>query len=1016
MNSKRSKIIIFISLSFMLICLACVSVFAYLNATSNKTATAKTSINTENVIEIASFEDLFMNSQASAYNDSNIVSDAQARKILRLTSNIELESSIEVTSDVHLDLNGKTLNLNNNTLTFRHGYSGSFGIYGGIINTGSNSLGKIVVDLANASFETSNMTYYNNTTVTQEENCVTVLKINPKFTAYNALYNVSDSIASDLSKKVSKATYQDVNESSYTIDQSKFITTKTNCIFNSNTDELCSFVYKDLDLPMHYLSTDVEITYSSSNENIISNYGKVTLPTTTEDVTLTATVNHPSWDNPYSCAFKLHVCNLGVSSVKNNVSKQLILDYLNDYYKEETLNINESVSITNYYEFVNSVELPLTAFDNNITYLYHMTDLDNETVNTTSFEDNNVFVLQPNDNCYHLVVELNNSTSLVLNMYSKYVSDYETIARLILNKLYGGSIVYDSSTGGPKTLFKVSDFSANLDQQTYNFISNYNITNLTYSLKEGPNEGSKAPDYYTYSDYVLTASDSNVPPSKTSYITATFTFGSGDDAVTVDVDMYVDYLAESGDTVAGFLPYYNRYDPMVQEDLEYEFEMPFSFGNGAPYICYDFAKVFETHKNTSYEEKFNYYTYTLGRPLSLDVILYYNGQERYTFTNTTTSLTTLLDTYLTNNGLTVKRIAEYGDAKYIFRINAQNSTIDDVPMLLLYNYKFNPASSWTTYKYSIDGNSYVTELTSSKFNICGGLFYNQSSTNDNAVHDRYFFQWIYNNFNPNGLTINASNVNTTSFIPKKWLSIDVELDVTKDSSLSSVSDYYGIGNLSSITKVNLSGVTLSTSTLGSISKLSSVTSLNLSGCGITDITNICKINSVKILNLSNNSIGNFNGLVDLDNLEEVYVYGNKDDVSNRNTQDGSYVDGSFGIINFQTYNDLIRNGITVFNRISNGVPVIFEDSDNYDDYAKLKSIVYQNKLPEEISIEELYKNYKNMSATAYGLINTDGEFTWGYQTTDKDGNTYTEYTATYFYCNYAFGNYTLTVKYYVDRY
>ena len=142
MNSKRSKIIIFISLSFMLICLACVSVFAYLNATSNKTATAKTSINTENVIEIASFEDLFMNSQASAYNDSNIVSDAQARKILRLTSNIELESNIEVTSDIHLDLNGKTLNLNNNTLRFRHGYSGSFGIYGGIINTGSNSLGR----------------------------------------------------------------------------------------------------------------------------------------------------------------------------------------------------------------------------------------------------------------------------------------------------------------------------------------------------------------------------------------------------------------------------------------------------------------------------------------------------------------------------------------------------------------------------------------------------------------------------------------------------------------------------------------------------------------------------------------------------------------------------------------------------------------------------------------------------------------------------------------------------------
>lgn len=1016
MNSKRSKIIIFISLSFMLICLACVSVFAYLNATSNKTATAQTDISDENVIEVASFEDLFMNSQASAYNDSNIVSDAQARKILRLTSNIELESSIEVTSDVHLDLNGKTLNLNDNTLTFRHGYSGSFGIYGGIINTGSNSLGKIVVDLANASFVTSNVTYYNNTTVTIEANAVTVLNIDPKYTAYNALYYVSDSIGSDLTRKVNKANYDEVSASSYVINQSKFITTKTNCIFNSNTDELCSFVYKDLDLPMHYLSTDVEITYSSSNENIISNYGKVTLPSTSEDVTLTATVSHESWDTSYSCQFKLHVVNLSNSTVKNNVAKQLILDYLEEYYRDVTLNVNEEISISNYYEFVNSVELPLYAFDDNISFTYQLTDINNTAVNTTSHLSSNVYILQPNDNCFHLVVNINNSTDLVLNMYSQYVSDYETIARLILNKLYGGSIIYDSSTGSSKTLYKLSDLGSNLDATTYSYVTKYNITNLTYSLKEGPKEGSKVTDYYTYSDYVLTASDSSVPPAKTSYLTATFTFGSGSDAVSVDVDMYVDYLAESGDTVAGFLPYYNRYDPMVQEDLEYEFEMPFSFGTGAPYICYDFAQTFTKYTNSDYEEEFNYYTYTLGVPSCLNVILYYNGAERVTFTNTTTSLTTLLDTYLTNNGLTVKSIAEYGDAKYIFRINAQNASTVDIPMLLLYNYKFSPAANWSLYSYSVDGHTYVTELTSSTFNICGGLFYNTSSSQTNAVHDIYFFQWIYNNFNPNGLTINVSNVNTTSFIPKKWLSIDVELDVTKDSSLSSVSDYYGIGNLSSITKVNLSGVTLSTSTLESISKLSSVTNLNLSGCGITDITNICKINSVKILNLSNNSIGNFNGLVDLDNLEEVYVYGNKDDVSNRNEHDGSYVDGSFGIINFQTYNDLIRDGITVFNRISNGVPVIFEDSDNYDDYAKLKSIVYQNKLPEEISIEELYKNYKNMSATSYGLINTGGEFTWGYQTTDKYGNTYTKYTATYFYCNYTFNGYTLTVKFYVDRY
>ena len=47
--------------------------------------------------------------------------------------------------------------------------------------------------------------------------------------------------------------------------------------FNSNNSECCSFVYKDLDLIDHYLSTDVTIKYSSSNQNVISNDGKVTI-------------------------------------------------------------------------------------------------------------------------------------------------------------------------------------------------------------------------------------------------------------------------------------------------------------------------------------------------------------------------------------------------------------------------------------------------------------------------------------------------------------------------------------------------------------------------------------------------------------------------------------------------------------------------------------------------------------------------------------------------------------------
>jgi hypothetical protein len=113
---------------------------------------------------------------------------------------------------------------------------------------------------------------------------------------------------------------------------------------------------------------------------------------------------------------------------------------------------------------------------------------------------------------------------------------------------------------------------------------------------------------------------------------------------------------------------------------------------------------------------------------------------------------------------------------------------------------------------------------------------------------------------------------------------------------------------------------------------------------------------------------------------------------------------------------LIRNGISVYNQVSNDIGVLYADSDDYNDYVRIKSIIYQDKLSTNESITSLYSAYKDFTYSKFGLDKKNGEFTWGYQTTDKNGNTYDEYTATYFYCNYKFDGYTLTVKYYVDRY
>lgn len=1050
MKKINKKILIIISTIVLVLSLG-IGVFAYFNMTKTQAITAESDVDTtkEQVFEIASFADLFRYSKASAYNDQNIVSTANTRKILKLTANIDLPVDLEITADVHINLNNNTLNLNDHLLTFRHGYAGCFNIFGGTISNGTNGDGKIIIDLPKASIVTD----------FTGDDCVDISNIDAKYTAYMALVFVANGIGSDLDKKVKIENYDTVSESTFDITQDElFIYEKDSCKFNSDSSDICSFVYKDLDLPFHYLSSDIDITYTSSNENVLTNEGIFTAPDTTADLTLTATINHDSWDNPYSCTFKLHAVNLNDSTVKNNVAEQLIKSYLNDYYINGTLVVNEDITISNYYGFNQGAELPLSALGGNITYSYAMTDYTNNAVTTTSRANNNVYVLEPNENCYHLLITLN-GTSNVLNlaMYSTYVGDYETIARLILNKLYGGSIVFDA-TKDAVDLCKYEDLYDSLEEYplVQAFIEQYNITGLTYSVKIG----SEAEDYYDFDDttYKLSLTNATNTPVKSKYVTATFTFGSGANAVDVDVDLYVDYLATSGDTLAGFLPYYNLYDPMVYDELTSSFEMPFSFGTNVPYICYDFATTFEKLEGTEtvqgQSQTFNYYNYTLSKSSGLKVILYYNGANRLTFTtygNSPTSFTNQLDAHLTSVGKTLKDIAEYGDAKYIFMIDAQNATVDNIKTLLIYNYKFNTTGSWNRYEYAVNNNVYVTELTSSLFTVCGGLFYNSSSTATNAVQDINFFKWIYNNFNPDEAAADLTTVNSDSFIPKNWLSLDVALDVDADSTLDSVSNFYGVGNLKSVTKVNLSGKPIDATILASIATMESVTSLKLVNCGITNISNICNMNTVKVLDVSNNSIDDFNGLVNMKNLEEVYVYSNKATTNNP-------IVGSLGITNFQTYNDLIKNGITVFNQVSSGVPVIYTDSDDYNDYAKLKSIIYQNKLSKAESITKLYEKYSGFTYTSFSLYNTGGTLNWGYQGDDDEGtkyveesvtvgasvtaSTYYEYSngaytlttdptfkanktyyvvanannATYFYVTYSIGNNVLKVKFYVDRY
>ena len=999
---KKYKILIFIA-SIVLLSSLAFSVFAYYSVFSSKEVTANTSISDDQTIEIASFDDLFRYTKRETYNDNNNVSDVSNRKILKLTNSIRLMDDLLVSADIHLDLNNNTLDLNNKDLLFRNGYDGCFSIYGGTIITGGT--GTITIDLVKGGFVTDSLVFKETSTgeAISSTSVINILNLDAKYTAYTALYYAANAFVSDLNSRPKFEDYNTVSNNSFILSSDKFISSKK-CSYNSNNTEACSFVYKDLDLLTYYLSSDISISYESSNTTYLTNEGDVTIPSTEEDVTLTISISSSLWSDDIECDFDLHIVNLSNSTVKNAVGNILINSFLSDYYVPNSLIIKEEVILPDYYyEFNHSTELPLTALDGSIGFRYSTTDLLGNAAVTTSHTENGVYVFEPNDNCYHLIVTVNGVSNSPLNMYSTYVGDYETIARLIINDLYGGSIVYDSSNSQTELVSYANLGTSLSSADLYAFISEYNVSNMTYAIKSG----STVADAYNLSGNILTVKDGVVPEAKLQYITVTFTFGLGATAQTIDIDLYVDYLAQSGDTLAGFLPYYNIFETMVENELITEFRMPFSYNGGYPYVCYDFATTFtevET-SSTDYDPTFEYYNYTLGAPSSLQVILYYNGTEHALDLS---SYTTSLTNQLNRNQLAT--IAAYGDAEYIFRLNPQSATTENVKVLLIYNYLFNTGNEWSRYEYSVKDshdveNKFVTDLTSSQFEVKGGLFYNASSSATNAVKDKYFFAWIYNNFNPSkndtGFTpISDSSVNSTLFIPLDWLGLDVALDNVADSTLSSVSDYSGIGYLTKISTVNLRNKNLSSTVLTSISSMNSVTTLNLVNCGITDITAISSMDSVKSLNISNNSIKDFSNLINMESLEEVILHSN---------EASSEIYGSLGVINYQTYEDLMRNGISVYNLVSNNIPVLYADSDQQTDYSKLKAIAYQKRLSKSKSIEDLYQ-YFSTTYSSYNLTSFKASITWSAETG------VTVYNATYFQASVTYGGYTLVVKFYVDRY
>ena len=110
----KKKIGIFVSIVLTLLLISSISIYAYIRSSAgNENIDATSTITVNNVIEVASFNDLFTKGTDSSYNNKDTISLNSTRKVLKLTQDISLTSDLVLTKDIQIDLNNHKLDLNN---------------------------------------------------------------------------------------------------------------------------------------------------------------------------------------------------------------------------------------------------------------------------------------------------------------------------------------------------------------------------------------------------------------------------------------------------------------------------------------------------------------------------------------------------------------------------------------------------------------------------------------------------------------------------------------------------------------------------------------------------------------------------------------------------------------------------------------------------------------------------------------------------------------------------------------
>lgn len=970
MNKRRLTAAVAISLAFLM--LTAVGVFAYFRITKSLDKDIGVGADDTGRVEIASFSDLFAYSVNPTYNDPSSSSGDAARHTLYLTADIKLDEHIFIGSDCHIDLGGKTLDLNGHTMTISHAYTGTTVISGGTVDPYDDSdtavAGALVIDTPSSTVTLDGVTFLD-PDGNETENVFTEIlwqtenADHERYAAYNALYTVANALVTGYDNRPARLTYSEV----LALDELSLeavLPYRTYCSYLTGEGEICTFTERDLDLPEKYLSSDVTITYSSGSD-ALSAKGNVTLPDTLSTANLTVTVTAGSTTVTDTVA--VHIYNPDDTATALGVAESLILSRLSEHYRE-----SDGVHVLN-----RGIYLPKQIGGVNVGYrVFEDAEMTVEVPDSDLLTDvsDGVVNLEPTTESKMLRITLTRdgeSRTLNLPMLSGNTGIITTNASLAQNlaqSWYGGRVVITPQLKEPEHTV-IGYNPVHLFPHTADLETKYGITDVRYTLMNN------SYDVYEIIEKILKVKSGKDPSLYVQgvMLNCIFTFGDeGDEEIQVEI--YYDAQG-TGNNINEFLPYYTYFNELIYGELAgsttKDFSLSLAYSNTGPFICYD-MRVYNAESGE----------YELGKPSFMDIELYYNDAVRHTFTefDGSVSMTELLDAYLTANTLTLDDLVAYGDAAWHFALDTDAIPHTNTAIDLIYNYKMtSDVNAWLRYPNG------ELEPTTSALYIAGILHHAEDDVPDEAL-----YEWIYNTFNITGATYSGNE-----FIVVDWLLQNVTIDYNDTDSTfpDNVENFKGLEFLTGVKYLDLSDhPSLSTAegaanAAVAISGMTGLETLKLSNNAFRDkdnaasadngtLSSFASLDNVKYLYIDGNDIFTFEWLKEMEALEEVYLYGNSD--SDDFTSLVKIFYGSEGLVNLEIFRELTDVGVAVYNVFSDPNCILFEDVPGINDFIRLSSVEYQKKLAEGADITALYAGLST-NAEDYGLATSYEGINYGFE-------------------------------------